>query len=411
MEDDTEAVISSDEVNTPIDNVFIVSHANEGANLFIPLDEDDEDDMIDYYELCEYVCRDSRPDVTTRYISNDIGGDSNIHIRGCNIGQEKRFLDLIQQLFGGKVTVTAPKHTDGFSHFLYSYEFMYRPPDQNRITAARTTVIVYEFMLNNFALYLREQVDGRGELVDHFENKNFTNIHGENISDSQWDDWIPSQIHPDGEVDVQTTYVLPEDVYVYIENDYPGNIHNQLEDPVSDYLEERANVYRNHSHGAYEYSSNDLPVQDEIPISPEGDKKEALREEVEEIANREYEEEVPSSCSCEKFPWYENIGGVENLNDYIDLWAFVEERSDGEVERIRCIPPKTMHEYVLKIPITNSSGEILVNAFTVHIDEHRDFDNFEDAVNFFIQSDADEGEIRHDLEVSNDKLFRSVENS
>jgi hypothetical protein len=108
-------------IDAPIGNLFIVSHGNEDGTLSFGLDAADlvkdpahpkslhGDSHLSPIELKEAL-HPSSGKSTLPTVSGKIDANTTIHIRGCDLGQNKEFVNLIDEAFGGKGQVIASTH-------------------------------------------------------------------------------------------------------------------------------------------------------------------------------------------------------------------------------------------------------------------------------------------------------------
>ena len=96
----------------PIGHLIIVSHAHEDGTLMFKLDPNDADNRLDYNELKGANEKGNMPAVDQKIVDEQ----TKIEIRGCNIGRSPRMLNQLDQAFGGKAKVSAPKHEQHYSH-------------------------------------------------------------------------------------------------------------------------------------------------------------------------------------------------------------------------------------------------------------------------------------------------------
>ena len=172
-------------INSPIANVLLVSHARgEGALTFKLRGNDDAAEFyLDHLYL--YANDGARPQVTSREMRNVAA--TYIRICGCNIGREDRFLRYLKQIFGNNVTVVAPKHEDFFGEYQLS-----------ATEEAGQQTYYYEFMRYYFSVMRKERLTGRrlkNQLIDLFVGAGFTDILGNAVPRSKWEEWIPETIH------------------------------------------------------------------------------------------------------------------------------------------------------------------------------------------------------------------------
>jgi hypothetical protein len=108
-------------IDAPIGNLFVVSHGNEDGTLSFGLDAADlvndpqhpksihGDSHLSPMELKEALHPKSGKS-TLPTVSGKIDAKTTIHIRGCDLGQNKEFVNLIDEAFGGKGQVIASTH-------------------------------------------------------------------------------------------------------------------------------------------------------------------------------------------------------------------------------------------------------------------------------------------------------------
>ena len=101
-------------VQSPIGNLYIVSHANEDGTLSFGLDAADQDHHLDVRELTAALNpAGGHPALAS--VSAQIDGGTRIRIKGCDIGRTQEMVELLDRAFGGAGTVTAPTHEQGYS--------------------------------------------------------------------------------------------------------------------------------------------------------------------------------------------------------------------------------------------------------------------------------------------------------
>jgi hypothetical protein len=89
--------------------LIIVSHANEDGTLSFGLNDRDRDGHLSFHELSEALAQGALPQVGPR-----IDAQTQIKIKGCDIGRSPEMLDLVDRAFGGLGTVTAPTHEQAY---------------------------------------------------------------------------------------------------------------------------------------------------------------------------------------------------------------------------------------------------------------------------------------------------------
>ena len=90
----------------PIGKLIIVSHAHESGSLQFKIDANDPDNRLDYDELKKANADGTLPTVDATKVDKD----TQVIIRGCNIGRSKRMLNELDKAFGGATKVNAPTH-------------------------------------------------------------------------------------------------------------------------------------------------------------------------------------------------------------------------------------------------------------------------------------------------------------
>jgi hypothetical protein len=104
---------------SPVDTLYIVSHAGDSGFLQFSLDADDlKKDRVEgnqlpnatFGELKEANDRGTLPKADTKLIDEK----TKIKIKGCDIGRSERTLDELDEAFGGKASVSAPTHAQEY---------------------------------------------------------------------------------------------------------------------------------------------------------------------------------------------------------------------------------------------------------------------------------------------------------
>jgi hypothetical protein len=309
-------------VTTPIANVIVVSHAREEGHLAFGANAQDTDDRMYLDELCMYVHAQGRPQITTRTIRNDSA--TNIHIRGCNIGEEDRFLRLIKRMFGAQVTVTAPRHEDRF------FEFSVTESRGGEVVSE--TTYYSEFMRYNFVVKRKRRASNKNELIRHFLGLGKSDIHGTSITRAQYNAWIPSRIHPSGSVETR------------------HRCSNPMHARAGGYITRR---YRYRRKRIYGYG---VPwEEDGTPPAARPRRIELLRE----ALRREPTMQANHPSQQCNMPEYQRWG-YSSLNDFVDslYWSF-----SWDAARSLLMCTGRIHEYELRIPITDSENNLLMNVF------------------------------------------------
>ncbi|MGH2941890.1 MAG: hypothetical protein ACRDLN_03810, partial [Solirubrobacteraceae bacterium] len=94
----------------PIGKLTIVSHAHESGSLQFKIDANDPNNRLDFDELKKANADGTLPSADAKKVDKD----TQIVIRGCNIGRSKLMLDQLDKAFGGASKVSAPTHEQGY---------------------------------------------------------------------------------------------------------------------------------------------------------------------------------------------------------------------------------------------------------------------------------------------------------
>jgi hypothetical protein len=294
-------IISGTQITTPVNDVLIVSHANAGGQLFFKLRNSDQANHMTYNQLSDYLNAANRPQITSRQIRDD----ANIHIRGCNIGKEPRFLQLVKEVFGNNATVTAPKHLDRFAFF----------------TSSGTTHR-YENMVYHFIIYNKTALADKQAVEDAFVNHTpaFEDIFGNVITRAQFNTWLPQNINNNSTANHPCTN--PIDTQLTVEREFRHQVDNPL----------------------YTYNIT-------LDSNPPANQRIDILKQV--LADND------TMKSSHPFPTYEQFG-YSNLDDFVDNlnWQF---NWNNGTKTLNCRGSR--HSYQLRIPITDASNNLFVNAF------------------------------------------------
>lgn len=313
FEEIIKAVSEGKEITTPINDILIVSHARGEGMLFFKLNAQDPDKVIYLDELCPFVHNKTRAKVTKRDVEDH--ADTNIHIRGCNIGNEVRYLQLIKKIFGTNVTVTAPKHIDFIGYF---------------VDHGNSIDIKYECMKYCFNVFQTKRVANKNTLVQLFDNKSFSDIHGAGITTNQWNSWIPTNIHMASR---KTQYAC----------------NNPINASMKRYIQ------REYRYRYKEIFSYGMRIQKGVtPPSGKSDRISALKQNLKK--HPKMQAHYPSK-QCQ-FPEYTRYG-YQSVDDMVDnlYWTF----SWSSSKRILTYTGKR-REYQVRIPITDANNNLMLNS-------------------------------------------------
>ena len=93
-------------VNDPVGNLYLVSHASQDGMLSFPLTDGERDKKLTYPVLRDAIT--SHPELFT--LAGQVDAGTTILIKGCNIGRSQRMIDVVDEAFGGLESVVAPTH-------------------------------------------------------------------------------------------------------------------------------------------------------------------------------------------------------------------------------------------------------------------------------------------------------------
>jgi len=318
LEEILQTIPTGPQITLPISNIIIVSHAAEELLSFKLTDGSSE---LKIYPdlLCPYVSNAARPQITDRAIRND----ANIHIRGCNIGKHEEFLRFIKDIFGGSVTVTAPKHIDFFGGFNYSVGRGY-----------------VEHMLYYYKVVTQQRVSSKDELVGLFRDKYEleTDIHGNLLTEQNWINWLPaySAFHPPPggtlvRLPMRHGCSCPVDPAMYTNRKYHYDLYNPYNFDLSSWRQPGTDP-----------PGEESEILDNLRIVMEG---------IDEMQTN-----YPSA-DCQ-YPYYTRWG-YDSFDDFFDAMHW----STNWITSTRNMAcAGTLHQYELRIPIVDDQNSLIINA-------------------------------------------------
>jgi hypothetical protein len=308
---------SGKEITTPIRNVLMVSHARGEGMLQFPLENGGTPPRTYLDQMSLFVDSTTRTTITDRVINNV--ADTNIFIRGCNIGKEPRYLRLIKTIFGGNVTVTAPKHYNTIGYFYHTGDGI---------------DIKYEYMEYEFSIRTKQRITTKAALVKLFIDAHPTDIHGNPIQDARWNVWIPDNIRSPS---------------VTVEYECTNPIHVGMASKIT-------REYRYRHPQIYSFT---IPYRKGAKVpKTETDRLADLRSQM--ILLPEFQPEYPAP-RCPS-PHYERWG-YRSLDEMINglAWTIVWNSKKGNMKFTG-----VRHDFMLAIPITDTSGRLMLNALATN---------------------------------------------
>lgn len=103
-------------VQQPIGNIYIVTHANEDGTLSFGLDPADADHHLTVGELRSALHPAGGGAGPLPRLAGQVDAQTRIHIKGCDLGRTQEMVELIDQAFGGAGTVIAPTHEQVYGY-------------------------------------------------------------------------------------------------------------------------------------------------------------------------------------------------------------------------------------------------------------------------------------------------------
>ena len=100
----------SNNVQLFVNNLYIVSHANEDGTLSFALNANDTDTHVEVNELRTALHPAGGGPSVLPQADNKIDAFTRIHIKGCDLGRTPSIVELIDEAFGGHGIVDAPTH-------------------------------------------------------------------------------------------------------------------------------------------------------------------------------------------------------------------------------------------------------------------------------------------------------------
>lgn len=318
LEEIVQTILTGPQITMPISNIIIVSHAAEEL-LSFKLTNDSSETKIYPDLLCPYVSNTERPQIGDRVISNS----ANIHIRGCNIGNHEQFLRFIKDVFGGSVTVTAPKHIDFFGGFNYD------------VGRGR-----FEYMLYHYTVLTQARVSSKEELVGLFRDKYEleTDINGTLLTEANWTEWLPAEnaLHPSG----GSTRVR-------------SSHRHGCSSPIDSAMHV-SREYRYESQNPYTFLLSSWQQPGTDPPAEESERLDNLRTVMEGLDDMQTN--YPSSA-CQ-YPYYTRWG-YDSFDDFFDALNWSTNWSSS-TRIMTCTG--TRHQYELRIPIADDQNSLMINA-------------------------------------------------
>lgn len=170
----------------PIGDVLLISHGNETGDMALKLIGTGR---TDYEELLRIQA--TQADADAVKLPDELRQSSpgmpplprKIHIRGCLVGQDTKYMNRLQDVLGNKVAVTAPLHLAGLQALLPGKRHVADPPSHGYL----------EFLMYEFEVRAKTAITDRALLVDAFKKARHKFIDRVQVPDALWDQWVPAK--------------------------------------------------------------------------------------------------------------------------------------------------------------------------------------------------------------------------
>jgi hypothetical protein len=308
-----ETIYADDDVDCPINDIIIVSHANE-SGMYFPVDSRDTDSFLDYDELWDYIDSGSGPQISSRTIQDN----AHVHFRGCTVGRDTRFLTKFRELYGNQITVTAPKHLDSFGHRIDT------TTEDGEVI--EETMHNFEYMAYCFTVFNKTRLSNKNAVIRLFQDKQFTDIHGTEITRAKYNSWIPSNVNQS------------------------SRTRHRCDVPITG-----VTVSRDYRHRLRTIMNTGITYEDESDL-PTG----AANRLSELRSNLSQDETMQSSY---EYPVYERWG----YTSFDSFWDGLNwSTPQWDADNLELSSTGTRHEYELRVPITGptaTDNNLMINAF------------------------------------------------
>lgn len=163
------------DIEAPIGDLYLISHANEEGWLQIRLDQQRRGFAGTNYEVAEEAEQNGSVDFDEFLFEPDEGATETrtLRIVGCNVGRAEPFVDKLSDAFGPHVRVRAPKHLN---------------------TIALRRGGMYECFKYSFELSRRDRLRTRDSLVEAFQDEGFELYEGTEADPNLFEAWVPDRL-------------------------------------------------------------------------------------------------------------------------------------------------------------------------------------------------------------------------
>lgn len=317
VEDFVDRLENDPDIDTPIGNLYVISHANEEGWLQISLDDVRRRFGGTNYEVADEAEQSGSVDLDTFLFEPDGGGPTLrrfLRIVGCNVGRAEPFVNKLSDAFGPHVRVRAPRHL-------------------NMIAERRRGM--FECLNYSFELAVPDALADRAAVVQAFRNHGFRFYEGTAADPNLFEAWIPRRLNRSflrrgGSVRSQHEHGRPT-LGRRIDGEERLRIGIELE----------------HVRRTFNFSINfdgiDAPTRRPKQMD-------ALRDSI---------KRVPIFDDAHPYPQYRRFG-YDSVDEFIDGWSWRFDRPQGNRRRLNCTA--TRHDYRISVPLVEiQSGHLLYN--------------------------------------------------
>lgn len=314
VEDFVDRLENDNNIEPPIGNLYLISHANEEGWLQIRLDEVRRRFRGTNYEVAEEAEQNASVDLDEFLFEPEDGGPAEsrfLRIVGCNVGKAEPFVDKLSDAFGPHVRVRAPKHLN---------------------VIARRRRGMYECFEYSFELARPDRLANRDAVVEAFQDEGFKFYEGTDADPNLFEAWIPRRLsrrflRRSGRVRSRHAHGRP-------------TLGRRIDRETA----LRLGIDIKHSTRRYSFRIN---YAGSSPPRGRADQEAALREVLEQADDFD---------DAHDYPQFRRFG-YESLDDFIDGWSW---RFRRRRRRLDCTG--TRHEYRISVPLVHiDTGHLIYN--------------------------------------------------
>jgi hypothetical protein len=318
VEDFVDRLENDADIEAPIGNLYVVSHANEEGWLQIRLDDVRRPFGGTNYEVAEEAEQSGSVDLDTCLFEPADGGPTLrrfLRIVGCNVGKAEPFVNKLSDAFGPHVRVRAPRHL-------------------NVIVRRRRGI--FECLEYSFELAVPDPLANRAAVVQAFQAEGFEFYEGTAADPNLFDAWIPRRLNgrflrQGGSVTSRHEHGRPT-----------------LGRRIDGEEELRIGIELEHVRRAYTFHINFAGV--DAPTRPP-EQMDVLRDSI---------RRVPIFDDAHPYPQYRRYG-YDSVDEFIDGWSWRFQRPRRNRRRLNCTA--TRHDYRISVPLVHIDTGHLIHNF------------------------------------------------